>query len=327
MPDVHTSVAIGDPQGAETGGILGWLLQRLNRGIARWPLRRALALGRGMGWVYGSVLRYHRRDALDALARSLPDRDAPARRAIVNEMYCQLGMNLIEILRLDGGRPDDLDDRVRIEGEEIVQEARLRGRGVLILTGHVGNWDLLGMFTGRRGYPLTIISKEIRPAGVNAMWMRMRREFGVSIVPAHNSYRDCLRVLKHNELLGFILDQNRPMEQGIFVDFFGRPASTSPGLAFLAAQSQAPVAPVFIHREGLDRHVLRALPVIEPPPDRSEESIRKATQEYTAVIESEIRRHPEQWIWLHRRWRSQPKKTTADLQNQEMETADGADGR
>ncbi|MBU1694495.1 MAG: lysophospholipid acyltransferase family protein [Verrucomicrobia bacterium] len=300
------------PPDKEDGGVLGWVLQRFNRGVARLPLPRALAFGRGLGWVYGSVLRYHRRDALDALARSLPDRDEPARRAIVNEMYRQFGMNMVEILRLDGGRTDDLDARVRIEGEEIVQEALKRERGVLMLTAHLGNWDLLGMFTGHRGYPLTIISKKIRPAGVNAMWMRMRRAFGVSIVPAHNSYRDCLRVLKRNELLGFVLDQNRPVEQGIFVTFFGRPACTSPGLALLAAQSRAPVVPVFIHREGLDQHVLQVHPAIEPPPDRSEENIRQATQVYTAVIENEIRRTPEQWIWLHRRWRTKPKKRPND---------------
>jgi KDO2-lipid IV(A) lauroyltransferase len=314
----HPPAAGSVPLAVDGGGALGWLLQRFNRGVARLPLPRALAFGRGMGWVYGSLLRYHRRDALDALARSLPDRDESARRTILHEMYRQLGMNMVEILRLDGGRTDELDARIGIEGEEIVQEALKRGRGVL--TAHLGNWDLLGMFTGRRGYPLTIISKTIRPAGVNAMWMRMRRAFGVSIVPAHNSYRELLRVLKRNELLGFILDQNRPAEQGIFVDFFGRPASTSPGLAFLAAQSRAPVVPVFIHREGLDRHVLRVLPVLEPPPDRSEENIRAATQAYTTVIENEIRRHPEQWIWLHRRWKSQPKET-------KTEPADDADER
>lgn len=296
-------------------------LNRLTRAAARWPLSRVLALGRGLGWLYGSLIRYHRRDAREALAFSLPEIGPARRRTILNEMYAQLGMNLVEVLRLAGGQTADLDERVTIEGEETIREALKRGRGVLVLTAHLGNWDLLAMYAGRRGYPLTVISKTVRPAAVNEMWMRMRRESGVSIVPAHHSYRECLRVLKRNELVGFILDQNRPIEQGIFVDFFGRPACTSPGLAFLAAQSQAPVVPAFIHRESRKRHVLRILPLIEPPPDRSPENIRQATREYTTIIEQEIRRYPEQWIWLHRRWRTQPSPAGESLPEPEVSTA------
>lgn len=286
--------------------LLGTAIRYLNRAVSRMSLPTALRLGRGLGWVYGHVIRYHRRDALEALGRSFPDWPPERRRATLDAMYRQLGMNLVEVLRLDGGGAPELFSRVRIEGEEIVRAAREGGRGVLILTAHIGNWDLLAMFTAAHGYPLTIISKTIRPAGVNDMWMRMRRAFGVSIVPAHGSYRECLRVLKRNELLGFILDQNRPKEQGIFVQFFGRPACTSPGLAYLAAQSGAPVVPAFIHREPDHSHVLRILPALPPPADRSDEAIRAATQQYTTIIEEEIRRYPDQWIWIHRRWRTQP---------------------
>ena len=290
-----------------SGGGLGILLNRINRGMAKLRLDRALRLGRGLGWIYGTIIRYHRAEARSAIHRGFPHLTAEERAQVLNRMYANLGMNLVEILRLDGGQDDDLDARIRVEGEPIVRDARSRGKGVLILTAHLGNWDLLGMYTARRGYPLTIISKEIRQPAVNAMWMRMRRDYGVAIVPSRNSYRDCLRVLKRNELLGFILDQNRPRETGIFVDFFGRPACTSPGLAYLSAQAQAPVVPVFIHREDGGRHVLRALPAIEPPPDRSEESIRKATQHYTRIIEDAVREHPDQWIWIHRRWKTQPR--------------------
>jgi KDO2-lipid IV(A) lauroyltransferase len=223
-------------------------------------------------------------------------------------MYRNLGANMAEVLRLAGGRTEDLDPRVRFEGEERVQEALARGRGVLILTAHVGNWDLLAMLTARSRYRLTVISKSLRNAALNDMWMRIRRHFGVAILPAHQSYRMCLRVLRRNELLGFILDQNRPREEGIFVDFFGRPACTSPGLAFMSAQSGAPVVPAFILREGEERHVVRVLPLIEPPPDREAETIRRATQHYTKIIEDVVREHPDQWLWLHRRWKTQPER-------------------
>lgn len=269
-------------------------------------LPAALALGRGLGWIYGSVIRYHRRDALDALQRAFPGKTRNDITDIADRMYRNFGMNMVEILRLAGGKFNEFQDRIIIENRERVDEALKRGRGVLILTAHFGNWDLLGMFTVKHNYRLTIISKDIKNKTINGMWMFMREKFGVSIIPAHNSARESLRVLRRNELLGFILDQNRPRSQGIFVDFFGRPACTSPGLAIFSAQAKAPVVPVFIHRTEDGRHALQILPLIEPPANREPETIRKATQEYTRVIEDQVRAHPEQWIWLHRRWKTQP---------------------
>lgn len=282
------------------------LIKIITRVMARLPLGWVLALGTALGWVFGSVIRHRRRHALDALRQSYPEKTEREFRTIINGMYRNFGMNLAEILRLSGGAFDETNSRITIEDEEIVEHALQRGKGVLILTAHFGNWDLLCMFTVKYKYPLTIISKDLKNKTINDMWMQMRERFGVKIVPAHNSARESLRVLRRNELLGFILDQNRPRDAGIFVDFFGRPACTTPGLAIFSAQAQAPVVPVFIHRKPDGNHVLQVLPLIEPPPDREAETIRKATQEYTKIIENQIRQHPEQWTWLHRRWKTRP---------------------
>ena len=274
--------------------------------MARIPLSAALAVGRGLGWFYGSVIRYHRRDALDALHRSYPEKSEREIQSIINRMYKNLGMNQVEILRLAGGAIDETNNRITIAGKEIVDQALQRGKGVMIMSAHFGNWDFLPMFTAKNYYPVTIISKDIKNKTINDVWMLTRKRFGVNIIPAHNSARDALRVLRRNELLGFIFDQNRPRDAGIFVDFFGRPACTSPGLAMLSAQVQAPVVPVFIHRTSDGNHVLQIFPMLEPPPDREAETVRKATQEYTKIIEDQIRQYPEQWIWLHRRWKTKP---------------------
>jgi hypothetical protein len=103
-----------------------------------------------------------------------------------------------------------------------------------------------------------------------------------------------------------MLDQQRPASQGVFVDFFGRLASTSPGLAFMSAATGAPVVPVFIRRKASGGHILEALPLMEPPPDREEETIRQHTAVYTKIIEEQVRRTPAQWLWLHKRWKSRP---------------------
>ena len=283
-----------------------FLLQSAIRWMSSMSLPRAMALGRGLGWVYGSVIRYHRQDAQAALQRSFPEKSLSDINILIDQMYANLGMNLVEVARLAGGRPDRLEDRVKVEGAEHARDAYAQGKGVLILTAHLGNWDLLGMYTPKLGYPLTIISKKVKDPAVNEMWMNLRKEYGVNIVPAHNSYRDCLRVLRRNELLGFILDQNRPRGEGVFVDFFGKPASTTPGLAYLAAQTKAPVLPVFIERTSDTTHTIRAYPALPPPPNREQPAILAATQLYTKVIEDEIRKYPEQWTWIHRRWKTQP---------------------
>lgn len=282
------------------------LLHFITALTARLPLSAALKIGAGLGWIYGSLVRYRRREARAALRRSFPEKDDRFFRATINGMYRNLGMNLIEMLRLAGGPLEEFNARIAVEGRANVDQALQRGKGVLILTAHFGNWDVLGMFTVRRGYPLTIISKDLKSKTINKLWMALREKIGVKIIPAHNAIRASLRALRQNELLGFILDQNRPREHGLFVDFFGRPACTSPGLAIIAAQAQAPVVPVFIHRTPEGNHLMQILPIIEPPPDRAPETIHQATQAYTRIIENQIRQHPDQWIWLHRRWKTQP---------------------
>jgi KDO2-lipid IV(A) lauroyltransferase len=287
--------------------ILSFVLNVITRGLGRLSRPAALRLGHGLGWIYGSVIRHRRSDALAALRRSLLECSENEQQRILSAMYRNFAINYVEILRLAGGADDDLRQFVAIEGEEIVQDVLRRGKGALVLTAHLGNFDLLAMFTAQRGYPLTIISKEIKNPALNDLWMRLRERYGVKIVLSHDSMRGCLKALKSNELLGFILDQNRPHGQGVFVTFFGRPACTTPGLAFISAVTQAPVVPVFIHRTADGRHHVRVLPAIEPPVDRGEDSLRRATQQYTTIIEQEVSRHPDQWTWIHRRWKTQPK--------------------
>ena len=270
------------------------------------PLGAALAIGRGLGWLYGSIIRYHRADAIESLIRSFPEKTPSEIRGIVRRMYANLGMNLVEVFRLGKVTDEFLRANIDIEGEGFAREALARNKGAVILTGHVGNWDLLCTVVPRLGYPLTVISKDIKNKGLNEFWMNIRQRFGVKFVPAHNSYRACLTALRKNELIGFILDQNMIRTEGVFVDFFGKPACTTPGMAYMSAQSGAPVVPVFMLRREKGRHLVKVLPLIDPPPNREPAAIREFTQRYTKIIEEIIRQYPDQWIWIHRRWRTLP---------------------
>jgi Kdo2-lipid IVA lauroyltransferase/acyltransferase len=281
------------------------LLNFFSRLMAALPRGAVDAIGRGAGRLFGFAGRRQRRTALQQLRQCLPDRDDAGIRRLAREMFENAGLNVVEVLRWIGGGSGDFAGRIAAPTDAPVREALARGRGALILTAHVGNFDLMGLWAASQ-FPLTIISKEIKSPALNRFWMEKRGASGLRILPAHGSYRDCLRLLKRNEVLGFILDQNMTREEGIFVDFFGRPACTTPGLAVLSAHSGAPVVPVFIVRRGRDRHEAMALPLIDPPPDRKPETIREYTQRYTRVIEDVVRAHPGQWIWMHRRWRTRP---------------------
>jgi len=287
--------------------MIAWVLKAVAKGVSFLPLRGAMALARQWGWVMAHIIRLRRTYALDTMARCLPAKSDAERRQIYNEMCMHQATNMMELMRFVGGKDAELGERLDIQGEGHVKRARELGKGVLILAAHFGNYDLMSLYTARLfAYPVTIITKTLKNAKLNKLWWEMHRKGGVKEVPSHNSYRACLRALRKNELLGFMLDQNRPKEQGIFVDFFGRLASTTPGLAFMSAQSGAPVVPAFMRRTADGRHVLEVLPAIEPPPDRKEETILAYTEKYTKIIEEQIRCYPAQWLWLHKRWKSRP---------------------
>ena len=178
---------------------------------------------------------------------------------------------------------------------------------MLVLIAHFGNYPLLALEVPKLfGYPLSAIAKPLKNKALNELWWEMQRQAGVNGIPARNAYRASVRALRNHELVGFMIDQNRPHPQGVFVDFFGRPASTTPGLAFMSAQTQAPVVPVFMRRLPDGRHRVEALAVLEPPPDRQPETILAHTARYTRILEDEIRLDPAQWLWLHKRWKTRP---------------------
>ena len=287
--------------------MLAWFLKSMAKGVACLPARWAQALGRGAGWVLAHGMRLRRTYVLEVLARSFPEKTPDEHREIYAAMCRHQALNLVEILRFAGGREEEIRARIEVSGEEVVKQALERGKGVLVLIAHFGNYDLMGLFASRLlGYPVTIITKTLKNQRLNELWWELRQKAGLKTLPSHNAYRACVRALRRNELVGFMLDQNRPSGQGVFVDFFGKPASTTPGLAMMSAQTGAPVVPVFMRRMPDGRHVLEARPVIEPPPDRKEETLRACTAAYTKIIEDEIRRDPAQWMWLHKRWKSRP---------------------
>ncbi len=273
--------------------------------IARLPLPVALAIGRGIGRLFGAAASRQRTRAIDQLHACFPEKSHDEVLDITRAMFANLGMNTIDMLRWLGGNDEELKRRVVAVNDHYLQQVAAKGKGIAVLTAHIGNFDVMALWAASR-HPLTILSKEIKNRGVNEYWMKKRSAAGLHILPAHKSYRACLAVLKRNEVLGFILDQNMTRDEGIFVNFFGKPACTTPGLAMLAGHAGAEVLPVFAFRKPDGNHEIRFWPPIPPPADRKPESLAAATQAYSDVMEEAIRLDPAQWIWMHRRWRTQP---------------------
>ncbi|MDD4342071.1 MAG: lysophospholipid acyltransferase family protein [Kiritimatiellae bacterium] len=284
-----------------------WCLKSVAKVVGRLPSRWASALARGGGWLLAHGVRLRRPYVLETLARSFPDKTAQELKALYVAMCHHQVLNVVEILQFAGGREAEIGARIDVRGQDIVSAALERGKGVLILIAHFGNYDLMGLFASRLlGYPVTIITKIIKNKRLNTFWWGLRQKAGLKTLPSHNAYRACVRALRQKELVGFMLDQNRPQSQGVYVDFFGKTASTTPGLALMSAQTGAPVVPVFMRRLPDGHHRLEVRPPLEPPPDRKAETLRKFTAVYTSIIEDEIRRDPAQWLWLHKRWKSRP---------------------
>ncbi len=275
-----------------------------------WAMRlsfeRALAWGKRLGWWIGTVVRYRRSEVLETLRGCFPEKSATECAVLADGMYENLGQTIMETLRFDALDREWMARHVELQGLAIIREALAGGKGAIILSAHLGNFQLPGMIAGFLGLPITNITKSVKPEALNEHWQRVRKRFDLKTVDRRGSFRACLTTLKSNQLLGFLLDQNMKLREGIFVEFFGRQACTTPGMALLSVMTGSPVIPVFCWRHPDGNYRIEILPAIPPPPDREPATIRRATQGYTAIVESAIRRHPDQWIWIHRRWRTRP---------------------
>jgi KDO2-lipid IV(A) lauroyltransferase len=284
------------------------VLQRLCQVL---PNRVAHTIGAGLGLVWFNLLRYRRSLVQEnlglAFARDPHDREI---RRLARANFVHYGLLTVEILRLRSTAQRGLPD-VRFVGLEHLEQARNLGRGVLVLTAHLGNYDLLAVAVASTGLPVSIVSKELRSKQIERFWMSERESCGVRIFTRHDSPRQLLNVLRENEILGIVLDQHAH-DGGVLVDFFGRPASTLRTLAVLAERSQAPVVPIFTRRCEDGSHIIEVhQPVPFEPQEGRQSSVIFNTQRYTSIIEYEVRRCPEQWTWIHRRWKP-PRKNSLD---------------
>jgi KDO2-lipid IV(A) lauroyltransferase len=270
---------------------------------ARLPGSVAAAIGGALGFFAGSVLRLRRARADDHLRIAGVGRDASARARILGKMYHHLGLCVVEFLRLSTWTRAKIDERITFEHFDRLERAVATGHGVIIVTAHFGNWDLLACISARRGIPLHVVTRELKGGGLNRAWMAERERAGVTLHPETGSAGALLAALRAGGVVAFVIDQHMPEQFGVGVPFFGRAASTIDAPAILAARTGAPVFSAFLFREGFERHRLaigERIPLADGP---LREAIVASTARFSKAVEDVVREHPDQWIWMHRRWK------------------------
>jgi Kdo2-lipid IVA lauroyltransferase/acyltransferase len=270
-------------------------------------MRLAAAVAAGMIRVSGRL----RRIGLVNLRIAFPEKSDPERLQILLASYRNLGRMVAEcahLTRLTSAnvRATVVPDDGPIWTNEMLPH--LQSQGILILTGHFGNWELFAYAYGLLGHPVSLVHQTIKNPLVDDYVERMRGGGGTKLFRKQEAARSVLRALADRDLVVLPLDQNQSRRAGIFVDFFGLPASTSAGMARIALRTGAPIYPAFLLRDGeTARHRIVFLPRVEfaSMADR-DSAARELTQRCTAVLESMIRRHPDHWLWTHKRWRTRP---------------------
>lgn len=295
--------ALGAEPGPRWIAAIAWL-------FARAPWSSLSAIGRALAWLAGSVLRIRRAQVEAALLATGVASDARGASHLARDVYGSLGTGLSELLWLAGRRPAALDDLYSVApgSAEALAGALARGRGAIVVTAHTGNWDLAACATARhlastgKG-PLHVVTKRLHWRALDRTWQRLRAERGVALVDARGALGAARAALARGEVVAMLVDQAPERARGVAtLPFLGKPALHDLAPAVLASRTGAPLVTALSHRTPEGRHVLEVVRVVDAPAASRTAQIA-ATTAVAAAVEAHVRRHPAQWLWLHRRWK------------------------
>lgn len=245
--------------------------------------------------------------ALANVAIAFPDLAPHERRRIARRSFQHLGMNAAEVCRALYEPIEATLARVNVDGLGHVKDVmETHGRAVLV-SAHLGNWEMLMLAYRLSGFPLSVVVRPLDASALDGVMRRLRAAAGAQIIDKRDAVRPVLTALRHRSLVGILLDQNASRREGVFVPFFGRLASTSRSAATLALRTGTPILPIFIRRETDGTHRITVGPPIVPAAgETTEAGIVALTERCTRLIEDAVRQTPEQWLWMHARWRTRP---------------------
>ena len=285
-----------------------WLVLAVARALGRMPRRLARRLAEAIALIVYHLLGRLRRVGFRNLELAMPKLSTRQRKFILRGVYRHLGWQLVEFCRMPRYTPLNTKDWIRTEGLEHYLAARERGNGVLVLTGHLGAWELSSFYHSLMGYPMGMVIRRLDNRTLDDYVNSIRCMHGNHVLHKDDFARGLLTSMREGETVGILMDTNMTPPQGIFAKFFGIEACTASGLARVALRTDAAVLPGFLvwePREG--RYVLHFGPELHFARTEDDETdVLAATQQCNDVLESWIRRYPDQWLWIHRRWKTRP---------------------
>jgi KDO2-lipid IV(A) lauroyltransferase len=282
--------------------LLKGALGLLTATVGRLSWSAAQGVGQGIGTLGWTLSRRDRRRTLDHIALALPEMPEAERRRLARACFRHHGTTLGECLHLFHCDCQDVAAHVEVRGWEEVEKVRAAGRPILILTGHCGNWELLAAAINCRGLEMAVVARPLDEPDQQDRLAGLRERFGTVTIArgGEGAARQLLVTLRSGGALGMLIDQDTKVD-GVWVPFFGRHAFTPVGAAKIALRQNAAVIPTFIERLPDGHHLATFQPPLDLPDDP-----QKATALMTEKIEEQVRKRPEQWVWMHRRWRRQP---------------------
>lgn len=279
--------------------------------VALAPERISEQLGSGTGLLMRLVLGKRRRIAEENISSSLdymrtqPEWTCviPDAQGIAREVFRNIGRSLVEMCRLYHGLGDALISRIELRGSEHYDAARAKGRGLVFLTGHCGNWELVALaYASLFKVPMAVVARRQNNPYLNRMVERMRMRYDNSIIYKDNALKNMIIAIRRQGTIGLLVDQAVFPEEGCLIDFLGRPAWASKAPALLYRKTGVPIIPAFIYRQGKN-HIIELHPQLQFSGGTDDESIKNDVQLYSRAIEQFITAHPVDWYWLHRRWK------------------------
>jgi KDO2-lipid IV(A) lauroyltransferase len=287
--------------------ILEWALVLALFKVFAWlPESAAYALGEGAGRLAFRLDRRHRRITVENITQAFPGEYTPREiETLARAVFENLGRTAVDVARSDSLLRERNQDAFSIDGLDLLQQARRRGDGVLLITAHFGPWELLPLVPVLSYGPGHFVARPLDNPWVDDLLTAMRERRGSHVIWKRDAVQGILQALRRGETVGILIDQHITEKEGIVVPFFGRPASTASAPALIAMRSGAAVLPTVILHDGPGRY--RVLIADEVPVQRSGDlkaDLAENTARFTAAIEAFIRKHPDHWFWVHRRWKT-----------------------
>jgi KDO2-lipid IV(A) lauroyltransferase len=271
-------------------------------------LKTALKIGDFVGDFIFYALKIRKKVAIENLKRAFPEKIEKELIEITHRLYRNVGRLIVEFARLPLLDEKVINEICDIEGEDVLKTALFEGKGAIIMSGHFGNWELMAGALAKKGYPINVVELEQSNKKVNEIMRQHRKSTGIRLIPTQRALRESLRALKSNQFVAILADQSGGKD-GLYIKYFGIDSSTPKGPAVIALKTGSPIIVGYDIRKDNFKHYIKFERLdLSGLTGNEEEDIKIITQRHTSMLEQYVRKYPDHWFWMHRRWKHTPGK-------------------